>query len=129
VNLQSESVINISTKAVKTCLPDLSISAQEIVDLQKALKGVAAIEKNQRAKLIAVYFKIWDEFRRIHQGEPGLPRLETDVVAWAGRSTLYPPFQPYAWNALFLVTKRDWRWPFYLLRNIPYYRARRQIAS
>jgi len=128
VNLEYENVINISARAIKSCLPGAAVSLQEVVDLQKALIGELPLEKRQRARRIQVYFKIWDEFRRTHAGNTDLPGLETDAIAWAARMILYPPFQPDALHALLFLTKKDWRWPFYLLRNIPYYVARRQIG-
>ncbi|HLA07522.1 MAG TPA: glycosyltransferase family 2 protein [Anaerolineales bacterium] len=125
---QHESLVNISTKAVLTHLPEVPVSFQEIKDLQIALKGISSSEKTQRAKLIPVYFKIWDEFRRLHQKETGIFGLEQSVLAWAARMILYPLFQPNAWRALLSLTKRSWKWPFYLLKRIPYYLARRRIG-
>jgi len=127
VNLQHDHVINISARVVKACLPDAAVSWQEVVDLQKAFKGELPIEKRQRARLTAVYFKIWDEFRRVHAGESGLDELEQSVIAWAARMIFYPPFQPYLIRAFWFLTKRDWRWPVFLLKHISYYWARRRI--
>jgi glycosyltransferase involved in cell wall biosynthesis len=128
VNLEHENVITISARAIKSCLPDAAISLQEVVDLQKALVGGLSFEKRQRARRIQVYFKIWDEFRQIHAGEAGLEKLQQGVIAWAARMILYPPFQPHVSGALALLTKRDWRWPLYLLSSVPYYWKRRQIS-
>jgi len=126
---QQESVVNISSRAVQAHLPDAPVSWQEIKDLQNAIQGGSSLEKRQRARLICVYFKIWDAFRRIHPDEAGLGDLRRKVVAWAARMILYPPFQPDSAQALLLLIKRDWRWPFYLLMNIPYYLARRRIEA
>jgi glycosyltransferase involved in cell wall biosynthesis len=125
--LQQESVVNISSRAVQAHLPNAPVSWQEIKDLQNAIKGASSLEKRQRARLIGVYFKIWDEFRRIHTDESGFGDLHWRVTAWAARMILYPLFQPHAARALLLLIKRDWRWPFYLLMNIPYYLTRRRI--
>jgi glycosyltransferase involved in cell wall biosynthesis len=127
VNLQHDHVINISARVVKACLPDAAVSGQEVVDLQKAFKGERSIEKRQRARLILVYFKIWDEFRRVHAGESGLDELEQSVIAWATRMIFYPLFQPYFFRAFWFLTKKEWRWPIFLLKHISYYWARRRI--
>ncbi|MBI5839972.1 MAG: glycosyltransferase family 2 protein [Chloroflexi bacterium] len=125
---QNETVTDISTKAAAAHLPDTPVSVQEIRSLQDALKGVSSPAKRQRAELMPVYFKIWDEFRRLHDGEPGLAGLERDVIAWAARMILYPLSQPHSSQALLSLTGRNWKWPFYLLKNIPYYQARRRIG-
>ena len=126
---QFDNAIKISSGAVKAYLPNVSVSWQEIACLQKAIKGETFVEKHQRSALLAVYFKIWDEFRQNHIGEPGLSTLEADAIAWAARMTLYPLFQPQALNALLSLTKRDWLWPLYLLKNLPYYLARRRLTG
>jgi hypothetical protein len=125
--LQQESVVNISSRAVRAHLPNAPVSWQEIKDLQNAIKGASSLEKRQRARLIGVYFRIWDEFRRIHTDESGFSDLHWRVTAWAARMILYPFFQPHAARALLLLIKRDWRWPLYLLMNIPYYLTRRRM--
>jgi hypothetical protein len=124
---REQSVINLSSKAVASHLPGAPVSPAEVRDLQNALNGTSSNAKSQRAKLMPTYFKIWDEFHRLHRGEPGILKLEQDVFAWAARMTLYPLFQPGILKALFWLTVRDWKWLFYLLKNIPYYRARRRI--
>lgn len=128
VNLEYENVINISARAIKSCLPDAAVSWQEVVDLKKALIGESPLEKRQRARRIQVYFKIWDEFRQVHAGKAGLENLQQSVIAWAARMILYPPFQPNFFQAFWFLTKKDRRWPLFLLRHVPYYLARRRIA-
>jgi len=123
-----EHVVNISSRSVATHLPDVAIPFHEIKNLQNAIKSTSSLEKQQRSKLIFLYFKIWDQFRRIHAGQPELAELEHSVIAWAARMILYPPFQPHLFEALWFLTKRSWRWPFLLVKNIPYYWARRSIG-
>lgn len=127
-DLQHEKVIDISCRSIMTLLPDAPVSTQEIRNLQNAIKGVSSIAKNQRAGLMLIYFRIWDEFCRTHNKNAELPKLEQMVVAWAARMILYPPFQPRSLNALLSLTRRNWKWPFFLLKHFPYYWARRRVG-
>ena len=119
--------VDVSSKAVAAHLPDAPISLQEIKDLQNAIKGTSPIAKYQRASLVPVYFKIWDEFYCLHHNEADIFNLEQDVIAWAARLILYPPFQPHTLKSLSLLTKKNRKWLLYFLKSIPYFWARRRI--
>jgi len=124
---RSESVVNISCRTVEMLLPDLDVSREEFAHLQRAIRETSANDKRRRSRLLPVYFKLWDEFCRNHKSESNLSSLEREVIAWAARMILYPPFQNGTLKALWLLTKTEWKWPFFLLGRLPYYLARRQI--
>lgn len=126
-NKDDQQIIQISTNAARLYLPALSVSNKDIIEWHKASKGVTSSSKRQRARLIFVYLKIWDAFCQKNAREPGLTKLRRYVFAWAARMILYPPFQIGMLKALWLVTKVEWRWPFFLLEMLPYYRTRRHI--
>ena len=125
-NHQVQQDIERSTFAVLTYLPEVSTSKREIIELQSAIKGISAPAKRQRAKLIPIYFEIWDAFCRKHQGA-SLQKLERKVFAWGARLILYPPFQPGCLRALWQLTKKDYKWPLYLFAQIPNFISRRRI--
>lgn len=125
IDIKKEMIVNVAVRAVRAYLPDLHVSEQEIIALQRAIWGISTADKRQRAHLLPVYFKIWDEFCRKNQENPGLLPLEREVFAWAGRMLLYPPFQPGSIERLFFLTNKNWKWPLYLLGHIPYFLSRR----
>lgn len=125
-NQQGELGVAMSAFAVQTYLPELPVSKQEIIGLQSAIKGFPSSAKRQRAKLLPVYLEIWDAFKHKHKDED-LSRLKRTVFAWAARMILYPLFQQGTVRALWLLTKAEWLWPFFLLEKIPYYWARRRF--
>jgi glycosyltransferase involved in cell wall biosynthesis len=114
-----------SVMAIQTYLPEFSDSRQEIIELQRAIKGFPASAKRQRAKLLPVYFRIWEAFCQKHKGED-LRQLKETVYAWAARLLLYPLFKPGSLQALLWLTKKDWKWPIYLVKKVPYYISRRK---
>jgi hypothetical protein len=113
--------------ATTRSLPGLAVPVSERIDLQRALMGVSPLWKLQRARLMPVYFEIWKEFSRLYGGRPGFSRLQRSVLAWAGRLILYPPFQKGTLAALALLTRTDWKWPWYLALEVPEFLARRRI--
>ena len=125
IDIKQEMAVNVAARAVRAYLPDLHIPEQEIIELQRAIWGVSTVDKRQRAHLLPIYFKIWDEFCRKNQGNPDLSPLEREVIAWAGRMLLYPPLQPGSIERLFFLTNKNWKWPLYLLGQIPYFLSRR----
>ena len=127
-NDRNESVVNISSRTVKTLLPDIAAAQEDISDLQKAIRGTSLIAKRQRSRLLSVYINIWNEFCRNHKENSDLPLLRQDVIAWGARMILFPLFQPGSLKALWLLTKVEWRWPLFLLSRLPHYWARRQIG-
>ena len=121
-----DKVIQISTRAVQLYLPEASVTKQEIVNLQRAIKGFPPSAKRRRAELIPVYFKIWDAFCQKYKYED-LRKLKRSVFTWAARMILYPPLQKEVIRALWLLTKAEWRWPLFLLEKLPYYWERRRV--
>jgi glycosyltransferase involved in cell wall biosynthesis len=125
-NHQGEQDAETSASAVKSYLPEISASKQEIIQLQRSIKGFPPLAKLQRARLIHLYLKIWDAFGQKHRGKD-LVKLRRTVFAWAARLILYPPFQPGSLKALWQLTKKDPLWPLYLISHIPYFISRRRI--
>lgn len=124
---QRKKAADISCSAILGHLPDAQIPASEAKRLSYSILGVSSHDKLQRSRLIDVYMKAWNEFLRRHRNEAGLSSLEHEVIAWAARMIMYPLFQPRSLKALWYLTKTEWRWPFFFLRQLPYYWARRHV--
>lgn len=122
---KKEVIVNIAASAVRAYLPDLRISEQQIIELQRAIWGVSKFDKFQRAHLLPIYFEIWDGFCRKNRGSLDLLPLEREVFAWAARMILYPPFQSNSIKKLLFLTNKNWKWPLYLLGQIAYFLSRR----
>jgi hypothetical protein len=126
-NQQGEQDAKRSATAVQMYLPESLASGQEIIELQKAIKGFPSSAKRQRALLISVYFKIWDAFVQKHN-DKDLSKLKRTVFAWAARLILVPPFQLKSLEALWRLTKNDPLWPLYLISHTPYFITRRRVG-
>jgi glycosyltransferase involved in cell wall biosynthesis len=122
---QNERAAVVSSQAITRHLSNLTISKESILHLSNSIRGVTNEERSQRACLYDVYLQIWDEFRHLYHEAPGIQDLGQEVIAWAARMILYPPAQPGSLRALWQLTKVEWKWPYYLLRAIPYFIKRR----
>lgn len=125
IDIKKEMIVNVAVCAVRAYLPGLHVAEQKIIELQRAIWGISTVDKHQRAHLLPIYFKIWDEFCRKNQENLDLSLLEREVFAWAGRLLLCPPFQLGSIKRLFFLTNKNWKWPLYLLGHIPYFLSRR----
>jgi glycosyltransferase involved in cell wall biosynthesis len=125
IDSKQEMVVNVAAHAVKAYLPDLSVSKQEVIDLQRAIWGVSNADKNRRANLLPLYFEIWDAFCSKNHGNPELSLLEKEVFAWAARMLLYPPFQSGSVRQFLLLTNKNWKWPIFLFGHLSYFLSRR----
>jgi glycosyltransferase involved in cell wall biosynthesis len=125
IDINQEMAVNVAAQAVNAYLPNLNVTEQEIIQLQRAIWGASKVDKCRRANLVPVYLKIWKEFCRKNKGNPNLPQLEQEVIAWAARMILYPPFQPGILKGLLQLTNEKWKWPIYILKHIPYFLSRR----
>ena len=117
----------ISQETIQRFFPEMSLSTNQIKQLSEAVLGGTSKAKHQRSRLISIYLKIWAGFSQKHKSEVELSKLEHDVIAWAARMILYPPFQPKSAKALWNLTKINWKWLFYLIEKLPYYWIRHQF--
>jgi len=124
---QNEQSARFSALAIKQHLPSLDLALEESLALTNAIHGVSRPAKLQRARLASAYLKLWAEFCRIHHHKKEeLSKLYRQVMAWAARMILYPPFQTGTGRALWQLTKMDWRWPRYLITELPHFAKRRK---
>jgi glycosyltransferase involved in cell wall biosynthesis len=123
--LQNEMASVISSQAISRHLSNLAIPKETTLHLSNSIRGVTDEAKRHRAYLYHVYLLIWNEFRRLYQEESGIAELGQEVIAWSARMILYPPAQRGSLRALWQLTKVEWKWPYYLVRAIPYFIRRR----
>ena len=126
-DFQDEQGARISAWAIKQHLPSLDLTGEECLALTNAIYGISRLAKLQRARLTPVYLKLWMEFCYVHNHKKvRLNKLYRQVLAWAARMILYPPFQTGTGRALWQLTKIDWKWPRYLITELPHFAKRRR---
>lgn len=114
---REQQVINTSAYAVQQSLPRVDISKQKIIELQKALRGFPPQAKKQRAQLLSIYLKIWDEFYFLHKQNLKIEQHKQKVLGDAAIWILYPFFQKNSLKAILELTKADWKWFFYFFKS------------
>jgi len=129
LNLKSQhkNAAQASSEAIREYFDGTTLPFDQLQDLSSAIMGVSFNTMRKRSLLISIYFQLWIEFSRQHQGETGLSKLKPSAIAWAARMILFPPFQARSLKAIWILTKLEWRWPLFLLREVPYYFARRKL--
>lgn len=124
---QRQMAARISSAAIQAYLGQSTFPPGQVSDLSRAFLDNSREMKRQRSRLIHIYLQLWKEFSIRNHSHAGLPGLKRSALAWAARMILYPPFQEGSLRALWALSALDWRWPVYLLGQLPYYWARRQV--
>ncbi len=88
--------LNIKSKILFTYaqkqLGGFLLTREQIELVSEAVMGNPDISR-ERAYAADIYLQTWQAFVKVHQSNPGLNSLQTDIVMTTAKLVLYPPFQ------------------------------------
>jgi hypothetical protein len=94
------------------------LTREQIELVSEAVMGNPDIGR-ERAYATEIYLQTWQAFVKVHQSNPGLNSLQTDVVMTAAKLALYPPFQPGWRKAMRKISEIEPKWFISFISKFP----------
>jgi len=118
---QFEEKNKISTRIIRSMLPNANITDAEIVNMCNALIGLDETQSMpiDRSSAALVYLDLWNCFTTLFKNDSEIPVIMESVLSKAAKLALFPPFQNNLLQNIHKMREVNPNWLWFFVKSLP----------